>query len=344
MDSCYLFRCRKQGKRFKLNSSTRSSHFHQNRHNSQPVRPISARTSPSGNWSRGGQRPVRQEFTAYIGDMTTDMEDESFLDLFRKSYPSVFAARIMRTPDGMSKNFAFVRFSDEAEYAEALNQEERISALLRCPIRICKAHPRPPRRWPRPSDHVPPAPQLIDPSGKFQSPPSIRSVDSQRRNSPSVQQPQSQPLAAQPHSAQPLDQMQAYYYIPMPGYTGYSPDPAFWSNQWHEMYPSIPMSDGTPAAQQAYSPMHPVPGVPEAGDTANLHLYHSYPRPMWQMPTAMHQPHHFLPDPRFYFCAADVPDLPDTSKDPSSAKADMTQVCSNCFATHAVSHPVLFQD
>lgn len=280
--------------------------------------------------------------------MTSDMDDESFFELFHTSYPSVFAARIMRTPDGMSKNFAFVRFSDENEYREALSHEQRISGLLQCQIRICRAHPRPtvPRRWNQAHNRLFPSeatsvPQLIDPSGattaKFQTSPPALSVESQRmrQNSPSgQQQPQSQslPLAAQhvPHSAHPYlqpDQMPAVYYIPMPGYHTYpTADPSFF-NQWPDMYS---VADGTPAAQPAYAPALAVQsGVPEAGDTANMHAYHSYPRPMWQMPTAMHHAHHFLQDPRFFYSTADVPDPCDASKDPSSAKADMSQGTSN---------------
>lgn len=68
--------------------------------------------------------------------MTTDMDDVSFYDLFKGSYPSVFAARIMRMPDGTSKHFAFVRFHDEAEYSQALSHENQISMQLGCRIRV----------------------------------------------------------------------------------------------------------------------------------------------------------------------------------------------------------------
>lgn len=268
--------------------------------------------------------------------MTTDMDDDPFFELFKSSYPSVFAARIMRQPDGTSKNFAFVRFHDEAEYREALTHEDRISLLLGCHIRICKAHPRPPvpRRWPAAQSRlfapVPdPGPQLIDPSAaKFHTNPALLSANLEqqrmRQSSPSGQQQPQPPL---PHSAQPFlpDQMPAVYYIPVPGYPHYA-DPAYWANQWHELYPQ-------PDVSHAQLFGHAV-GLAEAGDTANMQPCHSFARPAWQMHLPPQQAH-FLPDQRFVYNTGEVVDAADVAKHSSSAKSDQYQV------SHDTSVPVL---
>jgi hypothetical protein len=229
--------------------------------------------------------------------VTTEIEDETFFQLFKGTYPSVFAARIMRLPDGTSKQFAFVRFHDEAEYEEALKHQTRISMQLGCQIRISKAHPRPPLSRRFPAGHSRPisaASDVTDPSAKYHMSQALIPVNMDQQRMPqSSPSSQSQPFL-------PSDPVPVYY-IPVPGYPYH--DPSLWPAQWPDFYQA--------AVSLPEMPQHMY--APEAGDTDNMHHSHSFPRPAaWQQ---VHLQQHIVPDQRFLFNnAMDVTsDVPDAS-------------------------------
>ena len=273
--------------------------------------------------------------------MTADMEDENFFDLFKASFPSVFAARIMRLPDGTSKQFAFVRFRDEDEYHQALAQEARISLLLGCQVRICKAHPRPPpqpRRWSAAGQQrllpgAEAASQLIDPSAV---PAKFATEQPRVQSSPSGHPPVPQPFLPDP--------LQPVYYIPVPGYP-VLPDGSTGPGFWSDLYASVPVPDVPAHVPHSYAqPMGPAAAAaaaPEAGDVSVMHSYQSFARATWQLPLSLPPAHvaHYLPDQRFLYCAGEVSDAGDRTKDGKSADAAQVSQLASAAAAHGTPLP-----
>ncbi|KAL0226867.1 hypothetical protein P9112_014191 [Eukaryota sp. TZLM1-RC] len=78
----------------------------------------------------------------WVGDLPQDYTDEQFKDLFA-SYGNVISASIMRTPDGVSRQFGFVCFESPEEANNAIsNLNGKIPDQALQPLRICFFKPQ----------------------------------------------------------------------------------------------------------------------------------------------------------------------------------------------------------
>lgn len=98
-----------------------------------------------GGYSSGGRSQYgssSDEFSMFVGDLSSDVDDTLLYQAFSQRYPSVRAAKVVLDPTGLSKGFGFVRFSDESEYQEALVDMQHSLLVGSKPIRVGVANPR----------------------------------------------------------------------------------------------------------------------------------------------------------------------------------------------------------
>uniref|UniRef100_A0A0K8RM58 tRNA selenocysteine-associated protein 1 n=1 Tax=Ixodes ricinus TaxID=34613 RepID=A0A0K8RM58_IXORI len=97
-----------------------------------------------GNYSSGGRQQYgsSSEFSMFVGDLSSEVDDGHLYHAFSQRYPSVKAAKVVLDQSGLSKGFGFVRFSDESEYQEALVDMQHSLLVGSKPIRVGVANPR----------------------------------------------------------------------------------------------------------------------------------------------------------------------------------------------------------
>ncbi|EEC05052.1 tRNA selenocysteine associated protein, putative, partial [Ixodes scapularis] len=83
-----------------------------------------------------------REFSMFVGDLSSEVDDVHLYHAFSQRYPSVKAAKVVLDQSGLSKGFGFVRFSDESEYQEALVDMQHSLLVGSKPIRVGVANPR----------------------------------------------------------------------------------------------------------------------------------------------------------------------------------------------------------
>eukprot|EP01029_Cantina_marsupialis_P028654 TRINITY_DN777833_c0_g1_i1.p1 TRINITY_DN777833_c0_g1~~TRINITY_DN777833_c0_g1_i1.p1 ORF type:complete len:423 (-),score=102.31 TRINITY_DN777833_c0_g1_i1:196-1422(-) len=81
------------------------------------------------NWGTGGvakkifSAPQGPEHTVFVGDLGPEVTDLMLLTVFQARYQSVLGAKVMLDPaTGISRGFAFVRFSDKREQEKSLRE------------------------------------------------------------------------------------------------------------------------------------------------------------------------------------------------------------------------------
>uniref|UniRef100_A0A2R5L9N7 tRNA selenocysteine-associated protein 1 n=1 Tax=Ornithodoros turicata TaxID=34597 RepID=A0A2R5L9N7_9ACAR len=95
-----------------------------------------------------GSRPMRSmsssdsQFSMFVGDLSSEVDDTHLYHAFSQRYPSVKAAKVVLDGSGLSKGFGFVRFEDEGEYQEALVDMQHSLLVGSRPIRVGVANPR----------------------------------------------------------------------------------------------------------------------------------------------------------------------------------------------------------
>ena len=82
------------------------------------------------------------EFSLYVGDLSTEVNDIMLLDFFQQRFPSCRAARVVQETTGKSKGYGFVRFTEEQEQQRALREMEGIQGLGSRAIKIRVAVPK----------------------------------------------------------------------------------------------------------------------------------------------------------------------------------------------------------
>ena len=82
------------------------------------------------------------EFSLYVGDLSSEVNDIMLLDFFQKRFPSCRAARVVQEVSGKSKGYGFVRFTEEQEQQRALREMESVAGLGSRAIKVRIAVPK----------------------------------------------------------------------------------------------------------------------------------------------------------------------------------------------------------
>ncbi|XP_065647022.1 tRNA selenocysteine 1-associated protein 1 isoform X2 [Hydra vulgaris] len=90
-------------------------------------------------YGRGSSHSDGIEYSLFVGDITSDVNDNHLLDFFRIKYPSVRAAKVVIDEKGSHKGYGFVRFFNEEEINRALTEMQGVKGLGQRPIRVNKA-------------------------------------------------------------------------------------------------------------------------------------------------------------------------------------------------------------
>ncbi|KAB2031025.1 hypothetical protein ES319_D05G275100v1 [Gossypium barbadense] len=98
------------------------------------------------NWATLSTGEKRSEngpdLSIFVGDLGADVTDSLLHETFASKYPSVKAARVVIVANtGRSKGYGFVRFGDETERSQAMNEMNGVYCSSR-PMRIGAATPR----------------------------------------------------------------------------------------------------------------------------------------------------------------------------------------------------------
>ncbi|CCE63763.1 hypothetical protein TPHA_0F02820 [Tetrapisispora phaffii CBS 4417] len=113
---------------------------------------INLYTNPNGrrtfrlNWASGATLqsliPATPEYSLFIGDLSPLTTEADILSIFQKKYKSVKTVRVMTDPiNGSSRGFGFIRFSDEDERKDALENMNGVMCHSRY-FRLALATPR----------------------------------------------------------------------------------------------------------------------------------------------------------------------------------------------------------
>ncbi|KAM8717298.1 hypothetical protein ACLKA7_004064 [Drosophila subpalustris] len=84
-----------------------------------------------------------REFSVWVGDLSSDVDDYSLYKVFSSKYTSIKMAKVILDSLGFSKGYGFVRFSIEDEQKSALYDMNGFVGLGTKPIKICNAVPKP---------------------------------------------------------------------------------------------------------------------------------------------------------------------------------------------------------
>ncbi|KAI8880638.1 RNA-binding domain-containing protein [Backusella circina FSU 941] len=99
------------------------------------------------NWASGGGICDRKEdrapeFSLFVGDLSSDVDETYLLSVFRRRYPSCHSAKIMTDPiTGLSRGYGFVRFLNQMEQHDAVMEMNGIVCSNR-PMRVSYATPK----------------------------------------------------------------------------------------------------------------------------------------------------------------------------------------------------------
>ncbi|KAI8141828.1 hypothetical protein BJV82DRAFT_645183 [Fennellomyces sp. T-0311] len=99
------------------------------------------------NWASGGGIHDRKEdrapeYSLFVGDLSSEVDETLLLNLFRQHYPSCHSAKVMTDPiSGLSRGYGFVRFHDPNEQQNALADMNGVYCGNR-PMRVSLATPK----------------------------------------------------------------------------------------------------------------------------------------------------------------------------------------------------------
>ncbi|XP_055385231.1 tRNA selenocysteine 1-associated protein 1 [Condylostylus longicornis] len=84
-----------------------------------------------------------REFSVWVGDLSSDVDDYSLYKVFSSKYSSIKTAKVILDSSGFSKGYGFVRFGIEDEQQAALYDMNGYIGLGSKPLKICNAVPKP---------------------------------------------------------------------------------------------------------------------------------------------------------------------------------------------------------
>ncbi|XP_053595924.1 tRNA selenocysteine 1-associated protein 1 [Microplitis demolitor] len=93
--------------------------------------------------STTGKPAADREFSIWVGDLSTDVDDYSLYRAFAAKYNSIRTAKVILDSSGFSKGYGFVRFANEDEQKNSLVAMNGYRGLGTKSLKICNAVPRP---------------------------------------------------------------------------------------------------------------------------------------------------------------------------------------------------------
>ncbi|XP_058451574.1 tRNA selenocysteine 1-associated protein 1 [Malaya genurostris] len=84
-----------------------------------------------------------REFSVWVGDLSSDVDDYSLYRVFSAKYTSIKTAKVILDSSGFSKGYGFVKFGLEDEQKNALYEMNGFIGLGSKPLKICNAVPKP---------------------------------------------------------------------------------------------------------------------------------------------------------------------------------------------------------
>nr|XP_019548850.2 tRNA selenocysteine 1-associated protein 1-like [Aedes albopictus] len=84
-----------------------------------------------------------REFSVWVGDLSSDVDDYSLYRVFSAKYTSIKTAKVILDSSGFSKGYGFVKFGLEDEQKSALYEMNGFIGLGSKPLKICNAVPKP---------------------------------------------------------------------------------------------------------------------------------------------------------------------------------------------------------
>lgn len=93
--------------------------------------------------STTGKPVTEREYSIWVGDLSTDVDDYSLYRTFAAKYNSIRTAKVILDNSGFSKGYGFVRFADESEQKDSLVTMNGYRGLGTRSLKICNAVPRP---------------------------------------------------------------------------------------------------------------------------------------------------------------------------------------------------------
>uniref|UniRef100_A0A8C9VRZ8 tRNA selenocysteine-associated protein 1 n=1 Tax=Scleropages formosus TaxID=113540 RepID=A0A8C9VRZ8_SCLFO len=89
------------------------------------------------NYATYGKRPeASPEYSVFVGDLTSEVDDFQLHQFFMKKYPSCKGGKVVTDAYGNSRGYGFVKFTDENEQKKALEEFQNATGLGGKPIRI----------------------------------------------------------------------------------------------------------------------------------------------------------------------------------------------------------------
>jgi RNA recognition motif. (a.k.a. RRM, RBD, or RNP domain) len=84
-----------------------------------------------------------REFSVWVGDLSSDVDDYNLYRIFSSKYTSIRTAKVILDGSGFSKGYGFVKFGLEDEQKSALYEMNGYIGLGSKPLKICSAVPKP---------------------------------------------------------------------------------------------------------------------------------------------------------------------------------------------------------
>ncbi|KAG8237600.1 hypothetical protein J437_LFUL012399 [Ladona fulva] len=95
--------------------------------------------------STTGRPPQDREFSLWVGDLSSDVDDYTLYRTFASRYQSIRTAKVILDASGFSKGYGFIRFANEEEQKRCLTEMNGHTGLGTKAIKISNAVPKPHR-------------------------------------------------------------------------------------------------------------------------------------------------------------------------------------------------------
>lgn len=82
--------------------------------------------------------PGEKDFSIWVGDLTSDVDDLQLYRFFSNRYQSVKSAKVVLDATGLSKGYGFIRFANESEQQSALHSMTGTPGLGSKPLKVNK--------------------------------------------------------------------------------------------------------------------------------------------------------------------------------------------------------------
>lgn len=84
-----------------------------------------------------------REFSVWVGDLSSDVDDYNLYRVFSAKYQSIKTAKVIMDDSGFSRGYGFVKFGLEEEQKSALYEMNGFIGLGSKALKICSAVPKP---------------------------------------------------------------------------------------------------------------------------------------------------------------------------------------------------------